>query len=90
MYMEIYFVSKVSRVMKRLMQAVRRGVPVGLIEGGNLDASLQHGNHSSTIQPSDLLLDRPMEDIVSDRVLLFHRSNPLVRFVGFEYPHCLW
>ena len=60
--------------MKRLKQAVRHGVPVDDIEGGSLDSSLQHGSHSSTLQPSDSLMDRFMEDIASGRVLPLHRS----------------
>ncbi|MEP3733697.1 MAG: hypothetical protein ABJN02_17335 [Lentilitoribacter sp.] len=57
--------------MKRMMQAIRHRVPVDVIEGGNLEASLQYGNHSSTLQHSGLLLDRLMEDIVSGRVYLY-------------------
>ncbi|MEO9458877.1 MAG: hypothetical protein ABJG56_07815, partial [Lentilitoribacter sp.] len=66
--------SKGFNDMKRLMQAVRHGVPVDVIEGENLEASLQNGNHSSTLQHSGLLLDRLMEDIVNGRVLPLHRS----------------
>lgn len=44
-----------------------------LDSGGDLEAALQYGNYSSTLQHGDLLLDRLMEDIVSGRVFLIHR-----------------
>ena len=42
--------------MARLMQTVRHGVLVGVFDGGNLEAALQRGNHSSTLQHSDCCL----------------------------------
>ena len=76
---EQHFGSKGFHDMERLMQTARHGVPVDVVEGGNLDAALQYGNHSSTLQHSDLLHDRLVEDIVSGRVLPLHR--PIARTV---------
>lgn len=41
-----HFGSRVFHDMGRSMQAVRHGVPVDIIEEGNLDAALHYGNHS--------------------------------------------
>ena len=46
---EQHFDSKVFHDMESLIQAVRHGVPVDVIEGAKLDAALQYGNHSSTL-----------------------------------------
>lgn len=71
---EQHFGSKGFHDMERLIHAVKHGVPVDVIEGGNLDAALQYGNHSSTLQHGDLLLERLIEDVASGRVLPLHRS----------------
>lgn len=60
--------------LNRFMQAVGHGLPVDTMERGILDAPLQHGNQSSTLQHSGSLLDILMEDIVGSRVLPLHWS----------------
>ena len=60
--------------MKRLMQAVYDGVPVSVVPGGDLDAALICGNHSSASPHQQTLRKRLIEDLVHGRVVVLDKS----------------
>ena len=69
-----HFESQGFTDMKRLMQAVYDGVPVSVVPGGDLDAALIYGNHSSASPHQQTLRKRLIEDLVHGRVVVLHKS----------------
>ena len=56
------------------VEAVRHGVPVDVDGGGDLFASMQYGNHSSTHTYYDVVWQRLVQDITWGRAVVLHKS----------------